>query len=202
MVFIIWGFLYGGSSKVKVVFFVFRIVFDRIFDMMNVIRIDKRMNPRRIKADRTEFISLFLMFIVIKIDIIAIMVGNLPLQGLKQLVIMAISFSFLSFIIRHPITPQALQPYPIHIVRACFPWVPHFLKVLSRLKAILGRYPESSSNENKGKKMAIGGSITDITQKIVFRIPFMVMSIMVLFIFNVFKRFSMVFSSLNNIWFK
>lgn len=110
MVFIICGFLYGGSSKVKVDFLVFRIVFDRIFDTMNVIRIDSRMNPSKIKADRIEFINLFFIFMVIKIDIIAIMVGNLPLHGLKQLVMMAISFSFLSFIIRHPITPQALQP--------------------------------------------------------------------------------------------
>ena len=110
MVFIICGFLYGGSSKVKVDFLVFRIVFDRIFDTMNVIRIDSRMNPSRIKADSIEFINLLFIFMVIKIDIIAIIVGNLPLHGLKQLVMMAISFSFLSFIIRHPITPQALQP--------------------------------------------------------------------------------------------
>ena len=121
IVFIICGFLYGGSSKVNVDFLVFRIVFDRIFDTRNVIRIDSRMNPSRINADRVVFISLFLIFMVIKIDIIAIMIGNLPLHGLKQLVIIAISFSFLSFIIRHPITPQALQPYPMHIVRACFP---------------------------------------------------------------------------------
>lgn len=85
------------------------------------------------------------------------------------------------------------------MVRACFPWVPHFLNVLSRLKAILGRYPESSSSENSGKKMAIGGNITDITQKTVFRMPFMVMSITVLFIFRVFRAFSIIFSNLNKI---
>ena len=30
-------------------------------------------------------------------------------------------------------------------------------------RQILGRYPKSSSNVNNGKKIAIGGSITDIT---------------------------------------
>lgn len=73
------------------------------------------------------------------------------------------------------------------------------MNVLSRLKAILGRYPESSSSENNGKKMAIGGNITDITQKTVFRIPFMIMSIIVLFIFRIFRVFSIMFSSLNKI---
>ena len=66
--------------------------------------------------------------------------------------------------ILHPVTPQALQPIPIAIVRLCLPWVPHLAKNLSRLNAILGRYPESSISENRGKKIAIGGSITETTQ--------------------------------------
>jgi hypothetical protein len=35
---------------------------------------------------------------------------------------------------------------------------------LSRLKAILGKYPKSSNNVNRGKNIAIGGSITEIIQ--------------------------------------
>ena len=51
----------------------------------------------------------------------------------------------------------------MHIVNACFPEVQHFLKHLSKLKAILGKYPKSSKKVNKGKNIAIGGSITAIT---------------------------------------
>ena len=91
---------------------------------------------------------------------IVIKKGNLPLQGTKQLVSMAINLSLLELIIRHPTTPAALQPKPMHIVRACFPEEQHFLKHLSKLKAILGKYPKSSNKVKSGKNIAIGGSIT------------------------------------------
>ena len=52
----------------------------------------------------------------------------------------------------------------MHIVNACFPDVQAFLKRESKLKAILGKKPKSSKMVNKGKKIAIGGSITAITQ--------------------------------------
>lgn len=95
-------------------------------------------------------------------NIVAIVIkkGNLPLQGTKLLVSMAISLSLLELIIRHPTTPAALQPKPMHIVRACFPEEQHFLKHLSKLKAILGKYPKSSNKVKSGKNIAIGGSIT------------------------------------------
>ena len=93
--------------------------------------------------------------------------GNLPLQGTKQFVSIAISFSLLESIILHPTTPAALQPNPIHIVNDCLPQVQHFLKHLSKLNAILGRKPKSSNNVKIGKNMAIGGSITLITQAVV-----------------------------------
>ncbi len=64
---------------------------------------------------------------------------------------------------RQPITPQALQPKPMHIVRLCLPCAQDLRKKLSRLKATLGRYPRSSSRVNKGKKIAIGGSMTETT---------------------------------------
>jgi len=51
-----------------------------------------------------------------------------------------------------------------HMVRHCFPQAWHFLKAQSILKAARGRYPKSSSSVNRGKKMAIGGSITDTIQ--------------------------------------
>ena len=98
-----------------------------------------------------------------KMSIIAMRAGNRPLQGTKLLVSTAISRSRGDSIILQPVTPQALQPKPIHMVRDCLPCAPQHLKAWSRLNAILGRYPKSSSNVNNGKKIAIGGSITDIT---------------------------------------
>ena len=88
--------------------------------------------------------------------------GNLPLQGTKLLVKIAINFSLGELKILHPVTPAALQPKPIHIVIACFPLQQHFLKNPSILKAILGKYPKSSIKVNNGKNIAIGGSITAI----------------------------------------
>lgn len=93
---------------------------------------------------------------------IAINKGNLPLQGTKLLVKIAINLSLGEFIILHPTQPAALQPNPIHIVIICFPVQQHFLKNPSILKAILGKYPKSSRKVKSGKNIAIGGSITEI----------------------------------------
>ena len=94
----------------------------------------------------------------------AIKVGKRPLQGTKALVMVATNRSLGESMMRQDVTPAALQPNPIHIVNACLPWAHAFLKKRSRLKAIRGRYPKSSKRVNMGKKIAIGGSITDITQ--------------------------------------
>ena len=51
----------------------------------------------------------------------AISVGNRPLQGTKLLVMMAIRRSLGESMIRHPTTPAALHPNPIAIVSACLP---------------------------------------------------------------------------------
>lgn len=59
----------------------------------------------------------------------------------------------------------------MHIVKLCLPWAPDLWKKWSRLKATRGRYPASSNSVNKGKKIAIGGSITDTTQATVRYIP-------------------------------
>ena len=47
--------------------------------------------------------------------IIEIKVGNLPLQGTKLLVRMAMSLSRSESMIRQPITPAALHPKPMHM---------------------------------------------------------------------------------------
>ena len=103
--------------------------------------------------------------------LIVISKGNLPLQGTKAFVRIAINFSLGEFIIFVPTTPAALQPNPIHIVSDCLPQALHFLKPLSRQKAILGKYPESSNNVKSGKNIAIGGNITDTIQASVLKIP-------------------------------
>ena len=93
------------------------------------------------------------------------------LQGTKLFVKIDNNFSRGESIILQPITPAALHPNPMHIVNACFPELHAFLKYLSKLKAIRGKKPKSSSNVNIGKNIAIGGSITLITQVRVLYIP-------------------------------
>ena len=110
------------------------------------------------------------------IETMAIIAGNRPLHGTKQFVIMAISRSLGESIILAPVTPTAPQPSPMHIVRACFPHAPAALKLLSRLNATRGRYPKSSSKVKSGKKIAIGGSITETTQLNTRQTPFTIIS--------------------------
>jgi hypothetical protein len=61
----------------------------------------------------------------------AMRVGKRPLQGTKALVTMAMSRSRGLWMIRHPMTPQALHPNPMHIVKLCLPWAPAFWKKLA-----------------------------------------------------------------------
>ena len=158
-IFPICGVLYGGSSKVKDDGSPFNIVLDSIFETNNVNKIPNKTtsitttaatNPENIPAIEPE------------INIVATVIknGNLPLQGTKQFVSIAINFSLGEFIILVPTTAAALQPNPIHIVSACLPEVHAHLKHLSKLKAILGKNPKSSRIVNRGKNIAIGGSIT------------------------------------------
>ena len=85
-------------------------IINSIFDINSVIRTEKIITPKRIRADVIDVINLFDALETRKIEIIAISEGNLPLHGENVFVRIAISFSFLDSIIRHPITPQALQP--------------------------------------------------------------------------------------------
>ena len=68
-----------------------------------------------------------------------------------------------------------MWPFRQRSVQACFPsllpWAPQRRKNESRLKATRGRYPKSSSSVNRGKKIAIGGSMTLTTQAVARYIP-------------------------------
>ena len=54
-------------------------------------------------------------------EISATSVGKRPLQGTRELVSWAVSRSRGESIMRQPVTPQALQPKPMHMVRLCRP---------------------------------------------------------------------------------
>ena len=105
----------------------FRMVPDRIRDTSSVIRIPSTMTPASSKADKKEE-NMPAAFPIRNMDIMDKSMGNLPLQGTKLLVIMAISRSLGESIIRHPVTPTALQPNPMHIVSACLPQAWHLWK--------------------------------------------------------------------------
>lgn len=157
----ICGLRYGGNSKVNDEGIPFKIVFDSNLEIAKVMTIPIKI----IKVKRPALASeLFPILIIKNIVIIEIKIGNLPLQGTKLLVKIAISLSLGESMILAPITPTALHPKPMAIVKACLPQEAHFLNALSKLKAILGKYPRSSSKVNSGKKIAIGGNITETTQ--------------------------------------
>ena len=64
---------------------------------------------------------------VIKMEEMAINVGNLPLHGTRLLVSTAIRRSLGDSIIRQDTIPAALQPNPIAIHKHCLPWAQAFL---------------------------------------------------------------------------
>ena len=83
-----------------------------------IITANKKAHKRELKCAEEKGIK--------KREIIVIKIGNLPLHGIKLFVIIAMSLSLGESIIRQPTMPAALQPNPIHIVKACFPQVQHF----------------------------------------------------------------------------
>src|SRR5699024_658993 len=117
--------------------------------------IPRAIKPVKIRAHKN--VPYVLLRPTKKTVIIAIKLGNFPLQGINILVSIAINLSLLESIILAPVTPTALQPIPIHIVSACFPQALHLLNALSILKAILGSTPKSSKKVNIGKNISIGG---------------------------------------------
>ena len=83
------------------------------------------------------------------------------------LVKIAASRCFGPEMIRQPVTPTALQPQPIHMVSPCRPQVPALAKGRSSSRATRGSQPKSSSRVNRGKKIAMGGSMTATTLAVV-----------------------------------
>ena len=132
IIFFIFGFLNGGSSNIKGDDFPFIIVLESSFDTSKVVTIDIMISDKSISVDVN-------VDVVKNIVISVIRVGNLPLQGTKLFVRIAINLSFFELIILADITPQALHPNPIHIVRDCLPLVHALLKSLSILNASLGK---------------------------------------------------------------
>ena len=109
------GFRYGGNSNTKEDGIPFKIVFDKILDITSVIIIPRIIIPITAIVD---IIEEPIPPIVPAINIVAMVIknGNLPLHGTKLLVNMAINLSLGESIILHPVTPQLLQPNPIHMV--------------------------------------------------------------------------------------
>ena len=103
----------------------FKIVFDNIFDIKRVITTPSIITPIKIRAENRERNGDTIPAAK-NIVIIDISMGKRPLHGTKLFVIIAISLSRGESIIRQPITPAALQPNPMHIVSACFPWAQAF----------------------------------------------------------------------------
>ena len=109
------GFLYGGNSNTKEDGIPFSIVLDKILDIISVIIIPNIITKITDKVDR---IDAPIPPIVPAINILAIVIknGNLPLHGTKLFVKIAIILSLGESIILHPVTPQLLQPNPMHMV--------------------------------------------------------------------------------------
>ena len=84
----------------------FRSVFESNFDIINVVIIPSKI----INVKNIELINGFVLLIIKNMVIMEINMGNLPLQGIKLLVKIAISLSLLESIILAPITPTALHP--------------------------------------------------------------------------------------------
>ena len=119
---IIWGLRYGGSSRMKELGVSGRRNLDKILETIKVIMIPRIIINIKKKAFNKDEVKVLVSGIK-NMEIRAIRRGKRPLQGIKALVIMAIKRSFLVSMIRQPVTPTALQPKPIHIVKACFPQV-------------------------------------------------------------------------------
>ena len=97
----------------------FRMVWESSRETPNVQKMPSRISPSSSAAELTVRQSP--LPAAKNREMQVIMVGNLPLQGTKLLVRMAISRSRGESMMRHPVTPAALQPNPMHMVRLCLP---------------------------------------------------------------------------------
>ncbi len=103
---------YGGSSSAKPDGAPLATVKDSSFDTASVSKTQTSSISSKISATSIELRNPNALPAK-NIIIIAISIGNLPLQGIKLFVNTAISLSFGFSMIRQPVTPQALQPMPI-----------------------------------------------------------------------------------------
>ena len=114
----------------------FRMVPDSSRERRKVMRTPRTRTPARAREDRAEDQA---GVPAKNIPMRRIRVGNRPLQGIRELVRMAMSRSRGESMIRAPETPTALQPRPMSMVRHCLPQARAFWKHLSRLNATRGR---------------------------------------------------------------
>jgi len=94
----------------------FNIVFDSIKEISKVIRIPNKTIPVRARVEVND-LKAPPVVPPINMALIAIRVGKRPLQGTKTLVIVAINLSLGESMILQPITPAALHPNPMHMVK-------------------------------------------------------------------------------------
>ena len=164
----ICGLRYGGSSRVKDEGIPLRIVRDSSLEISKVVATPRTMAPRTNRAAVAEPTSP--ADAAVKMDARAMIVGKRPLHGTKLLVMMAIRRSLGESIILQAVTPAALQPNPIHIVRACLPGT-GFPEIIVQVKGNSRQVAEVSRRVKIGKNIAIGGSITETTQANVRYMP-------------------------------
>ena len=129
IIFPIWGFLYGGNSKVKLEGIPFKTVCDNIFEMTNVIKIPSKITSKTVRVDKIDAPKP-IPNPPIKIVAIVIKKGNLPLQGTNAFVSIAINFSRGEFIILQPTTPAALHPKSHAHSQSLFPRSRTFFKTI------------------------------------------------------------------------
>lgn len=92
IIFFTCGFLYGGNSKIKLELSPLSKVFDKNFDIIKVNIIPSNTTTKTDIVDISEFLKLNPIPDIKIVDIV-IKNGNLPLQGTKALVKIAISLS-------------------------------------------------------------------------------------------------------------
>lgn len=91
----------------------FNSVLDKTFDTDNVMVTPSRISAvsmipeARVRKEAKDAAK--------KMVMMAIRVGNRPLQGTKLFVSMAMSLSRGDWMMRQPVTPQALHPNPMHM---------------------------------------------------------------------------------------
>ena len=165
------GLRYGGSSRKKAEGIPFKMVLDKSHEATSVMKTPTITTQVKLIAASRNVLALDWVVPTMNRVIRLIIAGKRPLHGTIVLVKMAIIRSRSESIIRHPTTPAALHPSPMQSVNTCLPHVRALQNTWSRLNAMRGKYPMSSKQVKRGKKIAIGGSMTDTTDASTFHPP-------------------------------